>query len=60
MSDIVKVSLLLPITFLIVAISVLFVSGVRDGKYPVCREEWVRYEYIIPVYRWGCWVGDVP
>lgn len=37
-------------------------SGIgRAGKASNdCNEPWTRIEYVLPAYRIGCWLGEVP
>jgi hypothetical protein len=46
-----------------------FIAGIQDSKYrngygtavvsgPYCGSNWRRYEYLLPAYRLGCYLGE--
>lgn len=37
-----------------------FCLGFDDGREQQCDERWRRVEYIVPVYRLGCWMAERP
>lgn len=39
-----------------------FSDGLRDVDYShtKCTTDWRRFDYVMPAYRFGCWMGTIP
>ena len=50
------------IVFAIVGVFLGFIVGLVNGidGASTCNERWHRIEYVVPVYRLGCWLGEAP